>query len=192
MRANSIISLTCFLKTGDLSLTDVNEEIVRRYFELKGYFVQTGVKYIKSKEQTGKKSSGYGDIDLIVTNPKTGDKAIVGVSAWHRERFVPSYVKTSPHRLFSFVSPLALKKAVKVLGSRKFKKILVVSRLGSKESSKKAFIKEAKKRGVDEIKEFPTILKELMKLIKIAPRYDSEVLQTLRLLIIYNLVELER
>jgi hypothetical protein len=172
-----------------IELTDVNEEIVSQYFELNGYFVQTDVLYLKPKEKTGKKSSGYGDIDLIVTNPKTGDKAVVGVTGWHTERITPSYVRDWGDRLFSFVSPLALKKAAQVLGTRKFRKILVVSRLGSKESSKRVFIEKAKEKGVDEIFEFPEILRKLIKFINTEPSYDSEVLQTLRLLKIYDLVK---
>lgn len=170
-----------------VALTDVNEEIVRQYFELKGYFVQTDVLYLKSKKQTGKQSSGYGDIDLVLMHPN-GDKAIVGVSGWHREKITPSYVEGWEGRLFSFVSPLALNKASQVLGTQKFKKILVVSQLGSKEASKSKFILEAKKMGVDEVIEFPTILKELIRLIEVEPSYDSEVLQTLRLLKIYDML----
>lgn len=170
-------------------MTDVNEEIVRQYFELKGYFVQTDVLYLKPKGKTGKKSSGYGDIDLIIVHPKTGDKAIVGVSGWHRERITPSYVEGWGGRLFSFVSPLALNRAAQVFGTQKFRKILVISQLGSTVSSKESFLREAKKMGVDEVIEFPAILKELIKLIKTEPSYDSEVLQTLRLLKIYGLLE---
>jgi len=167
-------------------LTDVNEEIVRQYFELKGYFVQTDVLYLKPKNQTGKKSSGYGDIDLILMHPN-GDKAIVGVSGWHTERITLSYIEDG-EGMFSFVSPLALEKASQVLGTQKFKKILVVSQLGSKEASKSEFIQKAKEMGVDEVKEFPTILKELIGLIEVEPSYDSEVLQTLRLLKIYHML----
>ena len=54
-------------------MVDVNEEIVRKYFESKSFFVQTNVQYLERKEETGKKSSGYGDIDLIVSNPKKYD-----------------------------------------------------------------------------------------------------------------------
>ena len=124
-----------------------------------------------------------------MTNPKTGDKAVVGVTGWHTERITPSYVKDWGDRLFSFVSPLALKKAAQVLGIRKFGKILVVSRLGSKESSRRAFIEKAKEKGVDDVIEFPAILRELIKFINTEPSYDSEVLQTLRLLKIYDLVK---
>jgi len=172
-------------------LTDVNEEIVRQYFELKGYFVQTDVLYLKPKGKTGKKSSGYGDIDLIILNPKTGDKAIVGVSGWHRERVTPSYVEGWQGRLFSHLHPLALKKASEVLSStsKDFRKILVISRMGSKEKSREMFEQKARQLGIDKIIEFPTILKELISLIKTEPSYDSEVLQTLRLLKIYDLLK---
>jgi len=61
--------------------------------------------------------------------------------------------------------------------------------LGSKESSKRAFIEKAKEKGVDEIIEFPAILRELIKFINTETSYDSEVLQTLRLLKIYDLVK---
>lgn len=170
-------------------MTDVNEEIVRQYFELKGYFVQTDVLYLKPKGKTGKKSSGYGDIDLIILNPRTGDKAIVGVSGWHRERVTPSYVEGWEGRLFSHLHPLALKKASEVLSSKDFRKILVISRMGSKEKSRKVFEQKAYQQGIDEIIDFPTILKELIRLIKTEPSYDSEVLQTLRLLKIYDLLK---
>ena len=170
-------------------MVDVNEEIVRQYFELKGFLVQTNVQYLKSKEEIGKKSSGYGDIDLIIVNPKTGEKAIVGVSGWHTERITPSYVKDWGHRIFSFLSKLALEKAAEVLGSNDFRKILVVSQLGVKKESKDKFKEEAHKRGIDKVIEFPDILKELINMVKTEPSYDSEVLQTLRLLKIYDLLK---
>ena len=170
-------------------MVDVNEEIVRKYFELQGYFVQADVPYFKPKEKTGKKSSGYGDIDLIVTNPKTGDRAIVGVSGWHRERITPSYVEGWGGRIFDFVGRLALEKAAEVLGTREFRKILVVSRLGARKDSREKFVEKARKMGVDEVIEFPKILEELIGMIERGPSYDSEVLQTLRLLKVYKFLK---
>lgn len=170
-------------------MVDVNEEIVRKYFELKGFLVQTNVQYLKRKEETGKKSSGYGDIDLIISNPKTGEKAVVGVSGWHTERITPSYVRDWGHRLLGFLNKLALKKATEVLGSEDFRKILVVSQLGAKKESRDKFLEEAHKHGVNEVIEFPRILKELIRMVETEPSYDSEVLQTLRLLKIYGLLK---
>lgn len=173
-------------------MMDVNEEIVRKYFELQGYFVQTNVPYVKPKEKTGKKSSGYGDIDLIVTNPKTGDRAIVGVSRWHTERIIPSYVTDWGDRIFSFLSKLALQRASEISGTSDFRKILVVSCLGAREESTKGFVNRAQKMSVDEIIEFPKILEELVGMIEMEPSYDSEVLQTIRLLEIYGLLKAEK
>jgi len=167
-------------------MVDVNEEIVRKYFELQGYFVQADVLYLKPKERTGKKSSGYGDIDLIITNPKTGDRAIVGVSGWHTERITPSYAKDWAQRLFGFAGRLALEKAAEVLGDKKFRKILVVSRLGTTENSRTRFVEEVRKLGIDQVIEFPTILQDLINTIETRINYDSEVLQTLRLLKTYG------
>jgi len=170
-------------------MVDANEEIVKRYFELKGYFVMTDVKYFKSKEWTGKKSSGYGDIDLIVINPTTGDKAVVAVSGWHTERITPSYVRDWGWRLFSFLDEDAVEKATQVLGTRNFRKILIVSQLGAKEDSREKFLEEARKRGIDEVLEFPQILKELINMVEVKPSYDSEALQTIRLLKKYGFLK---
>lgn len=170
-------------------MTDVNEEIVRKYFELKGYLVRTNVKFLKKKEVTGKKSSGYGDIDLAVINPNTGERAIVAVSGWHTERITPSYVRDWGHRLFGFLCEASLDKAERVLGCKDFRKILIVSQLGALQESKDKFIEEARKRGVDDVIEFPKILKELIEEIEISQSYDSEVLQTIRLLKRYDFLK---
>ena len=93
------------------------------------------------------------------------------------------------HRLFGFTRKLALEKAKEVLGTESFRKILVVSQLGVKKESRDKFIEEAKKRGIDEVIEFPAILSELISLVETAPSYDSQVLQTLRLLKTYGLLK---
>jgi len=98
-------------------------------------------------------------------------------------------VKTWGHRLFSFLNKSALKRAAEVLGTEDFQKILVVSQLGAKKESRDKFLEEAHKHGVDKVIEFPTILKELISMVKTEPSYDSETLQTLRLLKIYGLLK---
>jgi hypothetical protein len=47
---------------------DANEEIVRRYFELGGYFVRTNLPYQFRTD----KGSWWSDIDLCVIHPRTG------------------------------------------------------------------------------------------------------------------------
>ena len=170
-----------------MSAHDVNESIVRLYFESRGFLVRTNVQFFKPKEKTGKQSSGYGDLDLVIMNPHTGEKAVVGVSAWHTERITPSYIDEWGHRIFNFVDDLALQKATEIFGTSDLKKILVVSRLGARPESRQTFIKKAHKKGVDEILEFPEILRDLVDYVKVKPSYDNEVLQIIRLLKIYEL-----
>ena len=68
-------------------MSNVNEEIVRLYYEIKGYMVHQNLKYTIHKE----KSSGESDIDLAIYNPKTHVKAIVEVKGWHTETFSKVY-----------------------------------------------------------------------------------------------------
>lgn len=74
-------------------MTEVNEEIVKQYLELQGFFVQTDVKYLREKEETGKKSSGWGDVDIIAIHP-SGKKYLVEVNGgiW-RPSLHPSLVR---------------------------------------------------------------------------------------------------
>ncbi|MHA1338158.1 MAG: hypothetical protein ACTSPW_20885, partial [Promethearchaeota archaeon] len=104
-------------------MTDVNEEIVAKYFELKGYLVRRNLYY----EVNAKHSPGS-DIDLIIYNPKSSDRAIVEVKGWHTEVFTLSYFKEID-RIYNFLRPEAIKKAEEFFGTNKFRKILVVSEL---------------------------------------------------------------
>jgi hypothetical protein len=79
---------------------DANEDIVRRYFELGGYFVRTNLPYQFRTD----KGSGWSDIDLCVIHPRTGDAAAAEVKGWHTERITPSYLRDWP-RLFYFTDP---------------------------------------------------------------------------------------
>jgi hypothetical protein len=164
-------------------MTEVNEEIVKQYLELQGFFVQTDVKYLKSKDETDKKSSGWGDVDIVATHPD-GRRYLVEVKGWHMESFSASYFDDDE----PFVSDLAKKKAAQVLGTNSFKVILVVPEIGSR--SRDGVMKAAKKEGIDELWEFPTILAFLINNTLLNMNYDSEVLQMIRLLKQYLFVPL--
>src|SRR5436305_35742 len=78
-------------------MPDANEEIVRRYLELHGYFVRSRVRY---KYTTPHGGSGWSDIDLCGIT--TDRRAIaVEVKGWHTEKFTGSYRKNWP-ALFHF------------------------------------------------------------------------------------------
>src|SRR5574341_16035 len=173
-------------------MTDVNEEIVRVYFELKGYFVYPNLKYTVTK----KGIRGDSDIELAIYNLETGNKAIVEVKGWHSENFSLTYFSTtdfqnySDNRLFNFIRPEAIKKAIEFFKTDDFRKILVISKLAS--TQREDCIKLSKERGIDELIEFYEILKYVVENVVPNKNYrDSEFLQTVRLLKNYGFIKTE-
>ena len=181
-------------------MVNVNEEIVRLFFENNNFLVRTNVKYhISSDAGVG----GDSDIDLVAINlqpdrinpPKdiileTDDLkgiefAAIEVKGWHTEAFTPSLVIAAP-RIFNFIRPEADEAIKKVIQTAHYKKILVVSTLSKDEEKRKETIKMLSQRGIDHIIEFETIIDDIYERVEKNKNYDSEVLQTIRLLKIYN------
>ena len=73
-------------------MPEVNEEIVKQYLETKGYFVKTDAKYLRSKEKTGLKGSGWSDLDILATD-NNGNRLLVEVKGWHTEEFAANYFR---------------------------------------------------------------------------------------------------
>jgi hypothetical protein len=155
-------------------MSDVNEELVRRYYEIQGYFVRTNVRY----EFRAERGMGHSDIDLCVLHPLSGDAAIVEVKGWHTERISPSYLRAWP-RLFYFVRPEALAAASELLGREDFRRVLVVSRLG--ERGRDAVTAFARDKKV-EIVEFPAILDYLIRHTPLNRAAGSESEHVIRLM----------
>jgi hypothetical protein len=161
-------------------MSDVNEELVRRYFELQGYFVRTNIKY----EYRTHKGMGWSDVDLCVLHPKTGDAAAVEVKGWHMEAITPVYLKGSPS-MFFFTRPEARGAVADVLGRDDFRSVLVISRLGVR--GRDEVLAEATRRAV-EILEFRTVLEYLIEHVPRNRDAGSESEHVIRLLKIYRLV----
>lgn len=151
---------------------------MRRYFELQGYFVRTNVRYTFG--------GGHSDLDLCVIHPVEGDAAIVEVKGWHAERITPSYLGEWP-RLFYFVRPEALAAAAELLGRDDFRRILVVSQLGVRDSGREAVVEYARERGV-QILEMPHVLEYLIEHTPERQSAGSESEHVIRLMKIYGLV----
>lgn len=169
-------------------MSDVNERIVQRYFELKGYMVTTNLKYMIKK-----KSSGESDIDLAILKINPSDRAIVEVKGWHTEKFNISYFtsidpKDYRSRILHFVRPEALKVASDFFKTSQFRKILVVPQLSHRQKDK--IIKMLKEKHDIDILEFYPILKEVISLTEPNKNYrDSEFQQTIRLLKAYKFLK---
>jgi hypothetical protein len=159
-------------------MPDVNEELVRRYFELQGYFVRTNVRY----EFRTDKGMGWSDVDLCVSHPVTGDRAAVEVKGWHTERISASYLRDFPS-LFHFIRPEAQSAVEEVLGTRDFRRVLVVGELGPR--SRGAVLEYAQDRSV-EVLEFPEVLQLLIERTPTNRDAGSEGEHVIRVLKIYG------
>jgi hypothetical protein len=192
-----------------------DENIVREYFELNGFFVRQLRKYLV---QSRKKRADE-EIDLVVYNPNapidgvpagfqlfSADmakirRAIVVVKAWHTSRFTPAMLKSSS-RVFDFLKKEVLNKAEtyfsfdecevdpEVVGSGGFTKILVLPSLPASDPQRTESIELLKDQGVDGIITFSTILENLLRNVEVNHSYQkSDLLQMMRILKIYDMVK---
>jgi len=193
-----------------------DENIVREYFELNGFFVRQLRKYLV---QSRKKRADE-EIDLLVYNPNvpagvpepgfqlfSADmalirRAIVVVKAWHTSRFTPAMLKSSS-RIFDFLKKDVLNKAEEyfrfdeaevdselVQEAASFKKILVLPGLPASDPQRSESIALLKERGVDGIIAFSTILENLLRNVEVNHSYQkSDLLQLMRILKIYDMVK---
>ena len=192
-----------------------DENIVREYFELNGFFVRQLRKYLV---QSRKKRVDE-EIDLVVYNPNapidgmpagfqlfSADmtkirRAIVVVKAWHTSRFTPAMLKSSS-RVFDFLKKEVLNKAEtyfsfdesevdpEVVVSGGFTKILVLPSLPTSDPQRTESIELLKEQGVDGIITFSTILENLLRNVEVNHSYQkSDLLQMMRILKIYDMVK---
>ncbi len=192
-----------------------DENIVREYFELNGFFVRQLRKYLV---QSRKKRVDE-EIDLVVYNPsasRDGEqagfqlfsadmgkirRAIVVVKAWHTSRFTPAMLKSSS-RIFDFLKKDVLNKAetyfsfgdIEVdsdaVDPREFIKILVLPGLPTNDPQRAESIELLKAQGIDGIITFSTILENLLRNVEVNHSYQkSDLLQLMRILKIYDMVK---
>ncbi len=192
-----------------------DENIVREYFELNGFFVRQLRKYLV---QSRKKRADE-EIDLVVYNPNapvdgvpagfqlfSADmakirRAIVVVKAWHTSRFTPAMLKSSS-RVFDFLKKDVLHKAETYFSfddtevdpgevdSGGFTKILVLPGLPTSDPQRSESIALLKERGVDGIITFSTILENLLRNVEVNHSYQkSDLLQLMRILKLYDMVK---
>src|SRR3989344_8400547 len=147
-------------------MTDVNEEIVKAYYEAQGYVVKTNHYYVKKKFVNGKKKGqGASDIDLIIIHPKTNERAIVSVKGWHNDVVRKSNIEKWENKdyLKLKLDEQTRQAGEEFLGDTKFKKILVLSCIDKKDYDElKNELKKYYKK-YDEILDFQTLIKDLIE-----------------------------
>lgn len=155
-------------------MADFNETLVRRYYELNGYLVRSNLQY--------RVPNGYSDVDLVCLNPISGDAVAVEVKGWHTERVTMGTFTGWPN-LLNFTTEAATAAIRAVLGTVDFRRILVVSAIGSRSATK--VHQHLAARGVETI-EFSTILARLLAEGDTKKNADSDAEHLLRLLRIYG------
>ncbi len=192
-----------------------DENIVREYFELNGFFVRQLRKYLVQS----RKKRGDEEVDLVVYNPNapvdgvpagfqlfSADmakirRAIVVVKAWHTSRFTPAMLKSSS-RVFDYLKKDVLNKAEtyfsfdesevdpESVDTGGFTKILVLPSLPTSDPQRTESIELLKEGGVDGIITFGTILENLLRNVEVNHSYQkSDLLQLMRIMKIYDMVK---
>jgi hypothetical protein len=193
-------------------MSGFDENIVREYFELNGFFVRQLRKY---QVQSRKKRFDE-EIDMLIYNPKADKdikpsgfqlfsndivhihRAIVVVKAWHSSRFTPAILRSGT-KVFDFLKKDVLNKVNEYFDFKEmdldendvvFKKILIIPSLPSGEPHRSESITLLKEQGIDGIISFATILESLIKNIEINHSYQkSDLLQLIRILKIYDMIK---
>lgn len=191
-----------------------DENIVREYFELNGFFVRQLRKY----QVQAQKKRLEEEIALTVYNPNapmeqapagfqlfSADmlkirRAVVVVKAWHTSRFTPAMLKSSS-RIFDYLKKDVLNKADGYFSfdeapfdedseERLFKKILVLPGIPTSDPQRSEAIHLLQEIGMDGIITFSTILENLLRHVEVNHSYQkSDLLQLMRVLKIFDMVK---
>lgn len=176
-------------------MSAVNQDIVREYFEMHGFLVRQDRKYIMrgKTEDDGidflvwnpKERKDAGDLPFVLTSKDLPmvERAWVVVRGWHTEIFSAAVLHNAPE-VFRFASPSMLKQALQSFGlDSEPMKILVVPALPTGAEAKEESIKVLRKKGIDAVIPFRTILADLVEHVETNHNYDkSDVLQVIRIL----------
>jgi len=184
-------------------MSAVNEWVVREYFEILGYLVSQPRKYVVP----GRQKQAEEEVDLVVLNPRVKEhqvpsgmlwgaaelssvaRAVVSVRGWHTERFYASTFESAPD-ILRFVEEDSVRYAGRLLGSESMARILCLPRLPASGKLKDQTIGLLKKKGVDGVISFRTMLAELIVRVDTKRNYEkSDILQVIRLLKNYDLIK---
>lgn len=191
-----------------------DENIVREYFELNGFFVRQ----LRKFSVHSRKKRTEDAVELLVLNPAapaerptsgfqlfSGDmatirSAIVVVKPWHTSGFTPAMLKSSA-RTYDFLKKDVLNKtdAYFDLGDDETNvqamvepamKLLVLPGLPASDPQRSECIDQLKAQQVDGIIAFSTILENLLRHVEVNHSYHkSDLLQLMRVLKIYDMVK---
>ncbi len=180
----------------------INGELTRIYFEMNNFLVKINYELISGGDENREKE----EMGLIIVNLNPSfsspprnfilntenllgiTRALVEMKVWHSKRFSPSVLFSSLGPL-RFLSPEASRQARDVFKKVNFKRILIIPRLPATRNTQDKSVDILKRKGVDHIIEFRTILEFLIENVNPAKNYDdSDSLQLIKLLKNYKLL----
>lgn len=174
-------------------MSNINELLVREFFEMSGFVVKANRKFIPK----GKESKR--DVDFFIINlnlnqnkeksefvldgesAKSVHSAIIRIEPWHTDKFYPSVIQKD-EGLLEFLNPENLKEAQKILKTSEFKKILVISNLPANKDMREKSEQLLKTKGIDHLITFPAMLSWIIRNVKSNKNYYSDTLELLRIL----------
>ena len=184
-------------------MSGINEWIVKEYFEILGYMVIQPRKYVVP----GKQKTAEEEVDLLIINPRVSEqrlpehlvwttddlksvaRAVVGVRGGHTGTFYGSTFEQTPD-ILRFTEPASLHFAERYLGPGPLAKILCLPKLPGSGEIKEKSVKVLKKKGVDGVVAFETILAELVARVDKNRNYEkSDLLQIIRILKNYDFLK---
>ncbi|HOW66486.1 MAG TPA: hypothetical protein P5186_25925 [Candidatus Paceibacterota bacterium] len=176
-------------------MSNVNELIVREFFELKGFFVRQPCKHVATSRRDEE------EIDLLVANPRPQTAttplpfvlaphdlaciphALITIKGWHSETFSVAFMSYEPD-LFRFMEEGPLNQASRSFepGSR-LVRLLVISSLPQTDDLRQQSLQFLRDKGIDGVLLFSDILAELIDQTEERRNYQkSDLLQLIRLL----------
>ncbi|MEM3369611.1 MAG: hypothetical protein QXE90_02025 [Candidatus Micrarchaeia archaeon] len=166
---------------------DVNEEIVKEWIH--SCKQQFTIDDLQFKVYGSKGGSNYSNIDILAVD-KSGNYYAYEIK-W-RSRFTIS--KSNKNKIKKFLSQLIRKernaKIKSIIGNRKINHVLVTTHqlLGRSREKREYMEKQFIKRGIT-IVYFEDIFRELIQKIEVNGRYNSPVMQTIRILKYFKLIK---
>ena len=166
-------------------MDEVSRDLVKIFFELKGFMVNSRTSLLIKNPNPSRNSA-----EAFVLNAETIiniHQALVEIKPWHTETFFPSVINSSPE-VFRFLEQENLENAERFFEKKKFKKIIVLSKLPNVRKTLKKSIALLKLNGIDHAIEISAILNYLISCVKTNLNYtDSNLLQFIRIFKCYDL-----
>lgn len=197
-------------------MSGFDENIVREYFEMNGFFVRQVPKYSTRSRKKGPdeavalminkpeavKEQSVANFQLFSADMESIQQAVVVIRSWYLCEFSPELLKSSS-KLFNYLKKNAFNQSKAYFIKESFEddkiwesvsnsytNIIVLPGLPSNDPHRSESIDILKTNGIDGIITYSTILESLLRQVQVNNIYQkSDLLQLMRILKIYNMVK---